>query len=274
MTHIPPLSLAFYTVPELAPPQVAEVAAATGFAHMGLRLLNGQPADGGSPLATDASLRRETMARMHDHGITALDANSARLVPETKIEDFEPFLAIAAEMGARHVLSTGNDPDRRRLVDKWAALAGLAGSYGLTVEIEFVPWMTVSSLADAADIVRDVGAANLGIALDALHFQRSKSTLADISAVPEASFRYMHLCDAPGHWNADTASLLHAAVHERLPPGSGAIELVPLLKALPRGIPMALEVPMTTEAKRRGPLERARIIAEAARQVLRQAYEA
>ena len=274
MTHIPPLSLAFYTVPELAPPQVAEVASAAGFSHMGLRLLNGQPTDGGSPLATDASLRRETMARMSDLGIAALDANSARLIPDTRVEDFEPFLAVAAEMGARHVLSTGNDPERQRLVDKWAALCDLAGSYGLTVEIEFVPWMTVSSVAEAADILRDVGAANMGIALDALHFQRSKSTIEDISAVRSEAFRYLHLCDAPGRWETDIESLLHDAVHERLPPGRGDIDLVALLKALPRGIPVALEVPMRSEARRRGPLERAQMVAEAARQVLRKAYEA
>ena len=36
---------------------------------------------------------------------------------------------------------------------------------------------------------------------------------------------------------------MHAAVSERLFPGEGAIDLVGLLRALPRGIPVALESP-------------------------------
>ena len=267
-----PLSLAFYTVPELAPPDVVVAAAAGRYAYMGLRLFNGQPADGGSALMTDPQIRRETMARMRDLGVSALDANTVRLVPQSNVREFEPFMAVAAEMGARHVLTTGNDPEMQRLTDNVAALAALAGSYGLTVEIEFVPWMPVANVSDAVAIVAKTGSDNIGVALDALHFQRSSSSLADIAAAPAGVFRYMHLCNAPGQWESDTASLLHAAVHERLPPDQGDIDLVSLLRAMPPDIPMALEVPMTTLARTVGPFERAKMVADAARRVLAAAH--
>jgi hypothetical protein len=45
--------------------------------------------------------------------------------------------------------------------------------------------------------------------------------------------------------------LLHAGRAERLPVGEGAIDIKGILKHMPQGIPLALEVPMTamTEAE-------------------------
>jgi sugar phosphate isomerase/epimerase len=132
--------------------------------------------------------------------------------------------------------------------------------------------MTIASVGDARRLIEEIGAANIGIAVDALHFQRSDSNLADIARTPPHFFRYMHLCDAPGDWAHDTESLLHAAVHERLPPGEGAIDLIGLLRALPQSIPVALEVPMTTLSQTMPARDRAIRIANAARRVLAEAF--
>ena len=263
-----PLSLAFYTVAELDPVAAIEAAAAAGCQYAGLRLLNGQPGGSESAIMTDVATRRAVIQRFRDCGISPLDANTARIVPQTRIADFKPFFEVAAECGARHVLATGNDPEPARLVANFAALAQLAREHGLTVEIEFVPWMTIANLNDARRLIEQVGEPTIGIAVDALHFQRSATSLADIANAPPQLFRTMHLCDAPGMWATDMESLLHAAVHERLPPGEGAIDLNGLLRALPRGIPLALEVPMSTLAKTVPARERAIRIADAARRVL------
>lgn len=263
-----PLSLAFYTVPELDPPAVVETAAAIGCRHVGLRLLNGQPGGSESRLMTDPVLRRETAARCRDLGVTPLDANTTRLVPTTDVAAYAPFLEVTAGLGARHVLATGNDPDRHRLLDNLAALADLAAGHGLTVEIEFVPWLAVATLPEARAIVESLGRDDVGIALDALHFQRSRGRLADVSETSASMFRYAHLCDAPGTWSDDPESLLHAAVHERLCPGDGDIDLVGLIDRLPAGIPLALEVPMTSLARTVPAWERAERAADGARRVL------
>ena len=110
-----PLSLSYYTVPELAPPDMVEAAAAAGFHYVGMRLLNGQPGRDLAPLMADTALRRETLAALRDTGIRALDASGARLIASTDVTAFAPFLAAAAELGARHVLATGDDPDGNRL---------------------------------------------------------------------------------------------------------------------------------------------------------------
>jgi sugar phosphate isomerase/epimerase len=268
-----PLSLSYYTVPELAPPAMVRAAANAGFEFVGVRLLNGQPGRDPAPLLENLALRRETLACLRDSGVKVLDASGARLIPSTDLPAFAPFLEAAAELGARHVLTTGDDPDPSRLADRITALCHAAQRFGLTVDIEFVPWMTVSSVDDAARLVRAVAHPELGIAVDALHFDRSGSRLDDLASLPRSWFRYVQLCDAPAEWRRDRDALFHAATRERLFPGEGAIDLVGLLRALPAGIPVALEIPCETLARTMPAQERLLLAVRATRRVLESAYD-
>lgn len=267
-----PLSLSYYTVPELSPPDMVRAAAEAGFSLVGLRLLNGLPGRDPAPLLDSAALRRETLACLRDTGLGALDASGARLTPATDVSAFGPFLEAAAEMGARHVLATVDDPDGQRAEDRLASVCEQAAAYGLTVDLEFVPWMTVPSVAAAAALVRKIGQPNLGIAVDALHFDRSRSTSEMLAGLPPHWFRYVQLCDAPREFHEDRDALLHAAVSERLFPGEGGIDLVALLRALPRGIPVALEIPTATLAREMPARERLQRAVAATRAVLAVAY--
>jgi sugar phosphate isomerase/epimerase len=267
-----PLSLSYYTVPELSPPQMVREAAAAGFDFVGARLLNGQPGHDPAPLMASSALRRETIACLHDAGIGVLDASGARLRPETDMAAFAPFIDAAAELGARHILASGDDPDEPRLAARFAELCELAGRSELTVDLEFVPWMSVADLTLAARMVRTVACANFGIAVDALHFDRSRSRLSDLAALPRTWFRYVQLCDAPRAWAPDRESLVHAAVSERLFPGEGAIDLAGLLRALPSGIPIALEVPTATLARTAPAAERLQRAVAATRKLLVDVY--
>ena len=111
------LSLSYYTVPELDALETVAVAAAAGCRHVGLRLLGGQPGGGETKLLSDPALRREMRLAMSDHGVSALDANTVRLVPTTDIDAYRPFFDTTAELGARHVLTTVDDPEPGRLND-------------------------------------------------------------------------------------------------------------------------------------------------------------
>jgi sugar phosphate isomerase/epimerase len=247
-------------------------AAAAGFDFVGARLLNGQPGRDPAPLMASSALRRETIACLRDAGMGVLDASGARLRPETDMPAFAPFIDAAAELGARHILASGDDPDEPRLAARFAELCELAGRSGLTVDLEFVPWMSVADLTLAARMVRTVARANFGIAVDALHFERSSSRLSDLSALPRTWFRYVQLCDAPRAWASDRESLIHEAVSERLFPGEGAIDLAGLLRALPSGIPIALEVPTATLARTTPAAERLQRAVAATRKLLVDVY--
>jgi len=268
-----PLSLSYYTVPELAPPAMVRAAADAGFDFVGVRLLNGQPGRDPAPLLEDPALRRETLACLRDTGLKVLDASGARLIPSTDLPAFAPFFEAAAELGARHVLATGDDPDQARLADRFAALCDAAQRVGLTVDIEFVPWMTLASVNDAARLVRAVAHPALGIAVDALHFDRSGGRVDDLANLPRPWFRYVQLCDAPAQWSGERDALLHAATRERLFPGEGAIDLVGLLRALPAGIPVALEIPRATLSQTMAADQRLKLAVQATRRVLAAAYD-
>lgn len=267
-----PLSLSYHTVPELSPPDMVEAAAAAGFRFVGARLLHGLPGRDLAPLLADRAMRRETLARLRDRGIRVLDASGARLTPLTDVTAFTPFLEAAAELGARHVLTTGDDPDQARLMDRVSSLCEQAARFGLTVDIEFVPWLTISNLAVAARVVWATGSENCGIAVDALHFSRSRSLMKDLAKLPARWFRYFQLCDAPSTWSSKPEDLLHEAVSERLFPGEGGIDLIGLLRVMPRGIPIALELPMAARARTMPADERLSRAVASTRRILKVAY--
>lgn len=263
------LSLSFHTVPELSPPEMARAAAEAGCRLVGVRLLNGLPGADPAPLLADAALRRATILVLRDLGLGVLEASGARLTPQTDMRAFEPFLDAAAELGARHVICSIDDPVEARAIAHFADICAQAGRVGLTVDIEFVSWMSVARLADAARLLRAARTAQGGIVVDALHFLRSGSTIADIAGSPPGWFRFMQICDARARVPIDRAALLHEAVRDRLFPGDGIIDLVALLRALPRGIPIAMEIPVSSALP---PRERVLRAATATRRVLAAAY--
>jgi sugar phosphate isomerase/epimerase len=267
-----PLSLSYYTVPELTPVEAVHAAAEAAFAFIGLRLLHGQPGGGEAPLMQDAALRRDTIDALRVRGLRALDASGARLVPGTDVDAFEPFLDVAAAMGARHILAPADDPDEGRVVERLQQLCENAASRGLTVELEFVPWMAVPDVAGAAHLADVVDRKNFGIAVDALHFHRSGSTPARLSAVPRERLRYVQLCDAQVERPDGREGLIREATRERLAPGDGAIDLVAMLQAMPRGIPVALEVPMESRARTVPARARLQQLVSATRAILKRAY--
>jgi sugar phosphate isomerase/epimerase len=191
-----PLSLSYYTVPELSFTQMIDVAADAGCDFVGVRLLDGAPTDAPTALLRDAAVRKEALARMRDRGVRALDASAARLRPDSRADAFAPMLEVCEELGVRHVTCSVDDPDVAHRTETLVALCALARRYGVRVEIEFVPWMTIGSLADAASLVRAADAPNLGILVDALHFDRSGGSPDEIRELPPAWFRLAQICDA------------------------------------------------------------------------------
>ena len=265
----PSLSLSYYTVPELSALETVLVAGECGFEFVGLRLLGGQPGHSEMPLMQDVALRRRVKRAMRESGIAALDANTVRLQPASRARDYFPMLDVAAELGARHVLVTCDDADSGRLVDNLCSLADIAASRKLTLDIEFVPWLAIPDLDAAANLVERCAHPVLGIAVDALHFERSGSSLESIRKLPERWFRYFQLCDAPRPRSLPTREeLIQEAIHERLAPGAGVIDLAGLIEALPSGVPMALEIPQSTVALTVGARERAANLVRATRRLL------
>ena len=67
----------------------------------------------------------------------------------------------------------------------------------------------------------------------------------------------MQFCDVPAALPPTLDAILAEARAERLFPGDGGLNLVALLRAVPRDIPLSVEVPMHTLARSVGATERA-----------------
>lgn len=238
------LSLAFLTTFDVGPVDAVKIAARTGYDMVGLRIL---PAAAGGeqdyPLLHDAPLMREVRAALADTGVGVGDVEIIRLKAENDWDLFAHFCARCAELGARHVLVAGDDTDRARLIDSFARFAELARPHGLSADLEFMPWTAVANLRDAVEVVEAAGQANGGILIDALHYDRSDSTLAEIAALPPARINYVQFCDGPVPYDPSTEGLIEIARGARLFPGQGGIDMIGLAKAIPPDVTISVEVP-------------------------------
>ena len=253
------ISLAALTVLELPPPEMVSAAAEAGYTHVGLRLIPATSEEVAHPMVGDTPVVRETLARLADTGTGVLDAEIFRLRPETRLADHLPAMETAARLGAAHLLVAGNDPDEGRLTDRFGAFCDAAAALGLGAVLEFMPWTDARDLVQAARIVTGADRPNGGVLIDAFHFHRSRSRIEDIGRLlPPERLPYVQLCDVPAGPPADMAGIIAEARGERRFPGEGGVDLARLLRALPPGAPLSLEIPTHRLARTVGAVERAR----------------
>ena len=181
MTHI--YSLAYLTSTPLTPPDAVTLADRLGYQAIGVRITPAAPSGDFSPLTTDPAMLRETVRRIDDTGISVFDVEIARLGAEFKPDHFTAFLETAARLKARAILVAGDDPDESRLTDSFAKFCRAAASYGLTADLEFMPWTAVKNAKAALRIVSKAGETNGRVLVDALHVARSATTLEDIASL-------------------------------------------------------------------------------------------
>ncbi|MFM2056927.1 MAG: hypothetical protein RLY71_1312 [Pseudomonadota bacterium] len=264
----PVFSLAYLTTLNLAPPQAIEIAAELGYDQVGLRLLPSAPGGLAFPLMDDAAMLRETQARLQATGVSVCDLEIIRIGAGFDLAATRPFLDVGAQLGARAVLVAGDDPEPARLAQNYAAFCAEAARFGLTADLEFMPWTCVPHLRSAVAVLEAAGRpANASVLVDALHWARSDSSLAEVRALPRAWLHYAQMCDAPAEIPRTTEGLIHTARCERLLPGEGGIALRELFGALPADLPVSVEVPNEPGVARLGAREWARRALAAAQAV-------
>lgn len=271
---LPPFSLSQLTALDHSPPQLVALAARCGYGFAGVRLLPAAPGGIAYALMDDAAMLRETLARIADSGVKIFDLEMIRIGADFEPSRHAAFFEVGQRLGAQCILVAGDDPDRARLTASYARLCDAARPYGLSCDLEFMPWTEVRDLASALDIVSAAGRDNGGVLVDALHFDRSASRLEDLARVPRQWLHYAQLCDGPAERPTTAAGLIHAARCERLLPGEGGIDLVDLWRALPAGLPVGVEIPNEVRAPQLGAEAWARAALEAAKATVLRALAA
>ncbi len=239
-------SLAYLTSHTCSVPQAIRLAAELGYACVGLRLLPVSAGGAVQSLIGQPEVLREALAVQRDTGVGVFDLEIVRIGEDFDEKTFLPLFEIGAELKARAVLVAGDDPVHARLAQSYARLCEAMHPFGLTADLEFMPWTAVPDAKTAMRVVERAGRpANAGILVDALHAARSSTTLDDIRAIPRTLLHYAQVCDAPvalpGH-AFTTDELIHTARCARLLPGEGGIDLKGLIAALPEDLPLSVEV--------------------------------
>jgi sugar phosphate isomerase/epimerase len=260
-------SLAYLTVFDLAPPEAVRVAAEAGYDMVGLRLLP-SALEGPFPITSDSGLLRETCLAVQETGVGISDIEIIRIGMDFDLASKAAFLEVGQALGAQHILVAGDDPDEGRLTDNYAAFCELAKHYGMSADLEFMPWTAVKTAKDAERIIRKTQSDNAGLLIDALHFERSDTQLSDLKRIDPSMIHYVQMNDALAEYDASDEGLIYIAREERLNPGEGAIDLLGLLEVLPKDLVLSLEVPNKKRAMTQSPLERASAAIQAMKRVI------
>jgi sugar phosphate isomerase/epimerase len=261
-------SLAQLIALHYTPPQMVQLAADTGCSACGIRILPASPGGVHHAMAPGSPLLHETRARIGATGVRVLDLEIIRIGAQFDAKAYGAFFEVGAALESKHVLVAGDDTDVSRLTANFAALCEAAAPFGLSCDLEPMPWCPVASVPDAARIVQAADRPNGGVLVDALHFFRSASTLGDVKRLPRTRLHYAQVCDGKVPGPATIEGLIHDARFERLLPGEGGFDLSALFAQLPADLPISIEIPSDTRAPRVGYAAWARAALEATKDIL------
>lgn len=238
------LAIEFISVLGLDPVRFVELAARLGVSRIGMAL---------SPIVSlperfaawnlreDAAMLADVRRALDDNGVSVSVGEGFLLMPGAAASSLEADLDRMALLGAPHANLCLVEPDFARGAEQVAGLADLASARGMGVTLEYLPGLALGDLAAARRMVEAVGKANVSILVDAMHFFRTGSTVADLAALPPALVGYAQICDVPQVPVIE--SYADEARYARLSPGEGELPLADFVRALPAGVTMGLEIP-------------------------------
>ena len=236
-------SLAYLSSHRCTPAEAIGVAAKTGYSFVGLRLC---PNAVGAPqqhLLGQPVALRETLAAQADTGVGVFDLEIIRIGEQFDPHTWDALYDAGAALKAKAILVAGDDTNEARLTENYARLCEVMKPFGMTADLEFMPWTTVKDANVALRIVQGAGSpANAGILVDALHVGRSTTTFEEIRAIPRELLHYAQICDAQAGLHFTTEQMIHTARCERPLPGDGSIDVQGIFKALPADLPVSVEV--------------------------------
>ncbi|MCC7326817.1 MAG: sugar phosphate isomerase/epimerase [Burkholderiales bacterium] len=236
-------SLAHLTVLGCAPPEMTYIAARAGYDYVSIRsIFMGLPDEPDYALADNPQLLKQTKRALAETGVRVHDIELARVYEGLHPSKYLPAMEVAAELGAKAVLSSIWGGNREFYVEKFGEICDLARTFGLTVDLEPVPIAVVANLAQAVDVLHAVNRSNAGLMIDMHHFHRAGDNPADLDAVPREWFHFAQLCDAPVEIPTERAEMIRIMRDARLYVGEGGIDVASILAHIPHCV-YSIELP-------------------------------
>ncbi|MFT4218181.1 MAG: TIM barrel protein [Micropruina sp.] len=260
-------SLGHLTIIDTPTPELVRIAARTGYDFVSPRLIcDGLPGMDHS-LARNPALLRATREALAQTGLPVHDIELARIADDVDPGSYEPELAVGAEIGAKHLLSSIWSADRGYSVDAFGRLCRLAAQYGMTVNLEWLALATITTMADAVDVLRQVNEPNARLMIDLHHFHRSRERVADLAALPAEWFEFAQICDAPADIPTEHDEMARIIRAGRSYLGEGGTHPAEVLAALPAMV-YSVEIPNAEQVAAIGDEAHARRCLETARHYL------
>jgi sugar phosphate isomerase/epimerase len=244
------IGIEFISVLGLPPVEFVHLAADLGCDHIGMALAPITPNPHHYPawsLLNDAPLRRATVAALRERGVSIALGEGFLVRPGVEIRDSAPALAALIELGVRRINMNSIEPDRGRSLDQLGTLVDMAAAAGAESTLEFAPILAIPDLAAAVATVRAVARTGFRVLIDTMHLVRGGHGAAEVAALDPSLIGYVQLCDAPYAFTLQDYP--HEARCERLVPGTGELPLREIIAALPRDMPLSLEVPQLSLAE-------------------------
>ena len=186
-------SLAYLNSHRCTPPEAIRVAAATGYGFVGLRLWPNAPGAQQQHLLGQPDALRETQAALRDTGVGVFDLEIIRIDADFEVHRWDALYDVGAALQAKAILVAGDDRDEARLTQNYARLCEVMQPYGMTADLEFMPWTAVPNAQAALRVVRNAGTpANAGILVDAIHVARSATTARPAALRADLRLRGRH----------------------------------------------------------------------------------
>jgi sugar phosphate isomerase/epimerase len=248
------LSIAAGVSPDVEPADFVSAAADAGWEACGVWF---------DPDTWTDAVAGEVRRRLDDTGLVALDIEPVFVsaTDDGASSDVgERVIDAAMTIGARNILVVARGVERDPFVERLGELADRAAPANIHLAVEFMGFMSTTSLAAALDVVNAVDRPNVGILVDNLHVARTGSLPADVGAIDPTRLPYVQLCDAPLEL---TGHVVAEALDGRCPIGEGGLPIADLLDVLPDDMPLSMEV--RSKALRDthpDPTERARALLE------------
>ncbi len=263
-------SLAYLTVLGCPPPEQIYIAGRAGYDYASLRPISlGLPGEPDFSLRPGSEMMRNVKTAMAETGVGILDIELARVVEGMDMAKYEAACEAAAELGAKHLLTSIWTEDRAFYVEKFGEVCDLALRYGMTADLEYVPIAGVRNLAAALDVLNAVGRDNMGLMIDIHHFHRAHDSVEELARVPREYFHFCHLCDAPAEIPTDQDEMRRILREARSYLGEGGIDVASILDAMPE-IACSIELPNVSRSRVLGNAEFATRCLETAKAYLRQ----
>lgn len=237
------------------------IAADAGYDALGLRLAPAFPGGKFHDLPDRAALTRAREA-LQASGLHVFDIEMVRLNAGFRADKVCGLLDDAAALGAGRLLVVVDDPDAGRAAQSYAELRQEASARGIDAALEYMPQSALHALPDAVRLIATAGGGR--VILDALHHDRTGHRADAFGTLDPRVISYFQICDAGPLTDGSVSGLHQVARHTRLLPGDGIIDLAGMIRTLPEGIPVSVEVPNDAGIARYGPVGWARLARERA----------